>query len=484
MRPLASRSRVGLWVLCGLLLLPAQLFGALSADQLQHAQAAVDRVNLYRQLSGLGTVTLDLTLSDGAAAHAAYLNLNPSQIYAGLDAHNEYTDHPGYSAAGAAAGKASDIFYGSIGAAAIDGWYATYYHRNPILSPGVTTVGYGDDPGAAVGFSITVLQFKTFNGPGNVLSPADGSDGNAVAGNGEVPQPVPNFGPNTGNPIIAYFAGSSKVAWTASTITANGQALPHKVVAPNLPANPVYENNEICLITDAPLPAGATVAVQIDYAQSGAKTVSWSFKTSGSGAFDAAAAQASLAAKGGSGGGTPSVDSDGDGFFDEIETAAGTSPSDPASTPFGGQPAGTAQALPAAKLAVKLNFAKTDSDSIALSGTLPVPDGFIPTGQQVIVDVGGAAKAFTLDEHGKSTPAGNDSFKIGKPKSGAARYTAKFNKGRFATALADEGLSNADVKGEARTVTVTVCFNLALYQAAQAQQYSAKSGKSGRTKQP
>lgn len=178
------------------------------------------------------------------------------------------------------------------------------------------------------------------------------------------------------------------------------------------------------------------------------------------------------------------VDLDGDGFLDAIEGAAGTSSLDAAATPFSGVPAGPPQPLILSKLQIKLNFAKPNSDALSLSGALPAPDGFAPIGQQVIIYVSGVAKAFTLDEKGKSLPSGKDSVKLSKPKLGAAKFSAKLSGGAFAKTLEDEGLANADAKNEIKQVPVTVVFNQALYQGAQAQVYSAKAGKSGRTKFP
>jgi hypothetical protein len=185
------------------------------------------------------------------------------------------------------------------------------------------------------------------------------------------------------------------------------------------------------------------------------------------------------------------VDVDGDGFPDEIENAAGvgTNPLAIGSTPFGGLPAGTVQPLVVSKLQIKLNFAKTNSDSIAFSGTLPIPAGFAVSGQVVIADVGGVVKVFTLSSKGAS-PKANDTFKLkvkaskGVVLQQVGKYQAKFNKGDFAAQLFDEGLENTEIKDILRTVPVIVLFNQTYYQKDQLQLYTAKVTKSGRTKQP
>jgi hypothetical protein len=187
---------------------------------------------------------------------------------------------------------------------------------------------------------------------------------------------------------------------------------------------------------------------------------------------------------GGTDTGSTSTDTDGDGFFDSIEVAAGTSASDISVTPFGSLPAGTAQTLPPAKLAIALNFVASDKDSIKLSGTLPVPDGFVYDQKPVIVDVGGVAKSFVLDAKGSAKPDKINQFKIGKPKLGIAKYSVKLNKGNFFTSFIDESLLNSEVKGVTRHVTVAIVFNNAVYQGNQAQLYTAKVNKTGKTKQP
>lgn len=457
---------------------------ALTPEMKQRGQDAVTRLNLYRRLLGLAEVALDDTLSEGCALHAAYLDLNIDQINAGLDAHNEYPERPGYSDAGKDAGINSDISYGFLSSDAVTVWFNIYYHRNPMLSTGLTHIGYGDDPGAKAGYTIAVLRFSVYSGLPDVLTPAPNSNGNPTHPvTGEVPAPVPNFGSKNGIPIIAYFDSSSaKVAWVSSTITANGLTLPHGVIAPNKPANPDYEVNEIALITDAVLPRSSTISVSITYTQGGGpeQKKEWSFNTSTDGNFDPAAAAGGTT----SGSVDDTTDGDGDGFPDLVEQTAGTVSSDAASTPFAGQPAGTALALTVSKAQIRLNFAKPN-DSISVSGVLPVPADFTPGGKQVIANVGGVIRAFTLDVKGKSlvTTATTEKFSLARPKDGFAKFNLKLTKGNFAAALSDESLTGSlDVKKETRSARITVYFNNATYTLTQTLEYSARRLKSGSAK--
>ena len=190
---------------------------------------------------------------------------------------------------------------------------------------------------------------------------------------------------------------------------------------------------------------------------------------------------------GGGGSGGSGSDTDGDGFSDAIEISAGTLPNDPNSFPqigggSGGGGGGTLL-LPDAKLAIKLNFAKPASDSLSLSGTLIVPTGFAVAGAQVVVTVGGISNTFTLDAKGGSKSA-TGSLKIGVKGSGTtAKFSLKLSKGDFAAQLADEGLiGTADVKDKPVQIAAIVSFASATYQKVQSQLFSAKTGKSGASK--
>jgi PKD repeat protein len=180
-------------------------------------------------------------------------------------------------------------------------------------------------------------------------------------------------------------------------------------------------------------------------------------------------------------------DTDGDGFSDSFETAVGTDPNSAASTPTGAPAtAGAVKKLSVVKASIKLNFSKPGSDSIAISGGLLIPDGFNISGQTVFLDVGGVAKKFVLDGKG-SSPKGNDLFAVAV-KSGkggtplqVAKYSIKLSKGNFATALADDGLTNTTIS-KSVTIPVTVIFNGDILQKSLTQTYKATTGKSGATK--
>ncbi|HLX60977.1 MAG TPA: right-handed parallel beta-helix repeat-containing protein [Planctomycetota bacterium] len=194
---------------------------------------------------------------------------------------------------------------------------------------------------------------------------------------------------------------------------------------------------------------------------------------------------------GGGGGGTPLVgtgpDSDGDGFSDGFETAAGTNPNDPASTPLNGQPATLAAIKPLtiSKVSIKLNFAKTGFDSISFYGSVDVPAGFNAFGQKAPLDAGGVSQGFTLDSKGAARN-GSASLKIsikfrrGAVPAQSAKFTASLKKGTFAATLAPLGLTgDATVRNAARSIVLTVIFNNTILQTNRPLSYSARKGLTG-----
>lgn len=181
-------------------------------------------------------------------------------------------------------------------------------------------------------------------------------------------------------------------------------------------------------------------------------------------------------------------DDDGDGLSDAFEEAAGSSPLDAGNSPLD-DPAQAKNPGPldVKKMSIKLSFSKTLTDSITISGTLPVKAGFVGTGKKVVVDVGGVIKSFTLTSKFAAKTA-TDSIKIGvKAKKGVvaaqtAKYAIKIAKGTFSTALADDGLGNENAKNKSTTVRVDVLFGGQFLRKQVTQIYSAKQGSSGRTK--
>lgn len=181
------------------------------------------------------------------------------------------------------------------------------------------------------------------------------------------------------------------------------------------------------------------------------------------------------------------TDDDNDGFPDEMEEVAGSDPLDPNSTPIGGSAANPPQDLNVRKLSIKLNFARSQSDAIQVQGSLAVPPNFTLNTQRVIVDVGGVARLFTLNAQGLAK-TGADSFhlKVSKSKrvknSQNGKFSARLMGGDWQTKLSTYGLTNATVVKQEKMIPVMFLFNGTMFTKTQIQFYTAKQGRSGRTK--
>jgi hypothetical protein len=185
------------------------------------------------------------------------------------------------------------------------------------------------------------------------------------------------------------------------------------------------------------------------------------------------------------------TDSNGDGFSDSFDQAFGLDPNDPTQSPV---PAGTtAGALTAAKLTIKLNFAKQASDNLTLSGTLPIPAGFVINGAKIGLSAGDLVEVFALDGKGKAKKGGNAasvSIKSTKGKVAAqtAKYTIKLNKDNLAADLESSGLVNDNATNKTVTISVGVVLSQAERSVGVVEEgmvtlhYTAKKGKSGSAK--
>lgn len=181
-----------------------------------------------------------------------------------------------------------------------------------------------------------------------------------------------------------------------------------------------------------------------------------------------------------------SIDSDGDGFPDEIEVIAETDPLSSKSTPILNQPA-QPSSISNVKLAIKLDFTRAANDSIQLSGVVSLPGGSDNSGKLVFVDIGGVTRRFALDSDGKSKIGGDSlNFKLGRNKSvtNAAAFKLKLTKATAAALLADDGLTNESLTKVPRTIPVLLMLNTSFATVKQSQVYTAKKGLKGQSKNP
>lgn len=180
------------------------------------------------------------------------------------------------------------------------------------------------------------------------------------------------------------------------------------------------------------------------------------------------------------------VDSDADGFPNELEKALGTGINNADSKPA---PVTAALALASPKLSIKLNFALDNRDTLTLTGLLPIPENFQVLNQTITIDIGGSMHVMPLNIKGQFKD-GRRSFAM-RLKAARGFVPAQMSKFTFKVAfsdlqsdLSDEGLFNRFALAEAETIPVYVLFNQSLYSAMLTQLFTARLDKSGRTTQP
>jgi hypothetical protein len=227
-------------------------------------------------------VALDPDLSAGARAHALYLQDNPAQQQKWPDAHEEYPDRPGYTVAGAWAGLHSVIAFQQKSApAAIDGWLATFYHRLPLLDPGLLRVGWGLKNGIAVlDTSLSdPLAWACF-----VVWPAPGAENVPHRFAPELPNPVPSADQSRWGYPVTLQCFASPVEHAPGLRLYEGRRSPGVEVechyaTPERPTNrELAPRGAYCLIPKAALKPKTTYWVRGTDPLAG-KPYAWSFRT-------------------------------------------------------------------------------------------------------------------------------------------------------------------------------------------------------------
>lgn len=175
------------------------------------------------------------------------------------------------------------------------------------------------------------------------------------------------------------------------------------------------------------------------------------------------------------------TDSDNDGFTNAIEALAGTSPTNVNSTPVGNQAAVIAPLI-LTKVAFKFDLKGGGTSNVQLTGTLPVPTGFVPAGQTLYVDCIGIAAKFTLDAKGKDTQSNLQYFQLSPARNGIAKFKAALAIDIVTQEplLRHTGLDLFDKdKGDPRQIALNILFNSIVYQATHKVLLTVTPGKSG-----
>lgn len=207
------------------------------------------RLNAYRAMAKVAPVVEDPTLSAGDSAHVNYLveNLGPSLRSGGnpgIDSHLESANKPGYSAAGASAGKSSDVDFiafggmklkDPVGWALVD-WISGAFHRLPLLNPRLRRVGFKQVCDRGLCVAALDAQSGIAAGPSGIAYaapiefPAGGVAINLRTFTNEWPDPLTScagYKAPTGIPITlaaGYWMNTSLDSYSFERVTAAGDA--------------------------------------------------------------------------------------------------------------------------------------------------------------------------------------------------------------------------------------------------------------------
>jgi hypothetical protein len=152
-----------------------------------------------------------------------------------------------------------------------------------------------------------------------------------------------------------------------------------------------------------------------------------------------------------------------------------------------------ANALTVVSTAIKFNFESANSDSLTMTGTLPVPANIFasPAGKSVSVTIGGLERDFVLDATGKASGAQNSIkfFGLGrlsnsKYASSPVKFTLVLKAQTLFNDLADLGFADPtkSVSGASVNIPVAISLDGNGLTAVKTVKYSAKAGVGGRGK--
>jgi hypothetical protein len=260
---------------------------ALQAEPPQKASASptqglLDALDEVRASAlGLGTerLRLDAELSSAAEQHASYLVRNPSQRGHWPEIHEELANAPGFSAAGALTGSRALIAFGNDPAEVVPAWLGTYYHRLPLLWPGLFGVGFGRCEDVIVLDTGSLVASPDHDQV--VLWPLPGATGVPRRFVPELPNPVPEADMTTlGYPVTMQLARITsdedvRVQLELFAERIDGERVEGHRLAPDSPL-PLAPRNAWGWIPSRPLGSRARYAAR---ARWGDQERVWSFTT-------------------------------------------------------------------------------------------------------------------------------------------------------------------------------------------------------------
>jgi uncharacterized protein YkwD len=248
---------------------------------------AYERVNMYRLAIGAPCIHFVPEIASAAAAHCEYYVDNHGGCVA--SPHREVRSCQGFhgerfgermARSGYLGYPAYEVMtYVGDGAAAVDAWVNSLWHRIPLLSPYVGDVGYGSVAGRCdtmdFGRGATAAASTT------IVYPFDKQTGVPTSFDGDFESPAPPRPPlgwPSGYPIIAYASGLE--VKRHALYDDHGAALDHAFIAPGDAAAAGLLSDEMVMYAHHPLAKGTAYRVVIEGTRAGSPVhLEWTFTT-------------------------------------------------------------------------------------------------------------------------------------------------------------------------------------------------------------
>jgi hypothetical protein len=132
------------------------------------------------------------------------------------------------------------------------------------------------------------------------------------------------------------------------------------------------------------------------------------------------------------------------------------------------------------RVRVVVNFAKTNRETISISGQLPVPDGTSLDGLPFDLAFGPITRSLTLDARGRASDI-DVRVTVLPPKRSVAKFSAKLT-GDFRGLLETLGMQNEALRNVDVTTPITITFNGVTFSENFVLVYAAKAGRIGTAK--
>jgi len=276
--------------------LPLIMGGGSTPPPVYNPTAAVNRLNWWRSLAGVGAVSGNLELHANCRAHARWMTNWQTA------AHTEDPNLPGYTPEGNYCGQAAALVFGvnvfPTDEQAVDAILASPFHALAALDPRLVEVGFGSArldtfwSGSYAAAALDVFHGVNWGqGLTRVTFPKHGGTLPLLSYNGTAqPDPLtacPGYTAPTGPALLVINAPSALLAH--STLAQGGTPLEHCVVTWGTYTHPnqalmqqgrtaLAELGAVMVIPRQPLQAGKAYTVTLAYGNG--ETVSWSFTTS------------------------------------------------------------------------------------------------------------------------------------------------------------------------------------------------------------